>query len=1155
MTERSGSLDDSLPLTLVRQIDGACNRFELAWKAGQRPRIEDVVKDWPEPERLVLLRELIALEMDCRRQGGEQPQVDEYRARFPELTDLSHLELGRTVADTAPYTPPEPGWPTVHGYEILAELGRGGMGVVYQAWQTSLNRVVALKMIRGGDLANDQDLARFHTEAEAVGRLQHPHIVQIYESGQHQGRLYIALEYVDGSSLGRELAGTPWPARRAAQLVETLARAMHHAHRQGIVHRDLTPSNVLRTRDGQPKITDFGLAKIIIGGGPTVTQTGAFMGTPSYAAPEQAAGKTKEVGPAADVYALGAILYECLTGRPPFKAETPLETLRQVESQEPVSPTRLQPRIPRDLSTICLQCLHKEPGKRYGSAEALAEDLGRFLAGLPVRARPMGRTERLWRWCRRNPAVASLLTAVAVLLVTVATVSTFSAVRLKTELTQREAAERAARLREAEALVGQAHGIRYSRRPGRRFDALAALHKATAIGRELGQPPEWFDWLRNEAIAALALPDLHITQTWDGFPPGTLRADVSPDFELYARTTAKGACSIRRVADDSEIALLPELGEPARVRFGPGGLLVLHGESSWKLQLRDLARPEPILRLDQGRAENVSNFRADGRLIALGFRDGSIDVYATDTGKLQHHLAPEGITYHPVPALHPSEPIVAACSYGSRLLQIRDLQTGAVRTSLTLPWRRSGMCAWSPDGRTLAVSAGEVDGEGDRSHLYAFDASAQSLRLTHVLRGQSNGGTALEFNPAGDRLATRGWNDKVHLFDVHTGRLLFTTPALSTTSKPLLRFDPAGRRLAAARVGDLQEQIGLWSVADAREYRALIHDGLGPSQQLDHGTGTFAVHPGGRLAAQAFKDGLTLFDLETGREFPFVKVPGMSGCVCFDGAGNLLSNGFAGFFRWPVRPDPNRPGRLTVGPPERLPFNPGNRPIAASRDGKVIAQAMYGGYGMAPYAGGWVLHPSAPQARRIQGGSTACASVHPEGRLVAFGAFYRVNVYEAATGRCVWQAPADRHYYCRFSSDGQWLVTDNDGGRAYAVGSWEPGPRLGPGIPWDVSPDARLVVLGQVDGIYRLVARATGRELARLEDPDQIGRAAIFTPDGTRLVVAAEDGLRVWDLRRLRKELDRLGLDWEAQPYPRAPEKAAEPLAVTVDYGDLKPGR
>jgi WD40 repeat protein len=403
-------------------------------------------------------------------------------------------------------------------------------------------------------------------------------------------------------------------------------------------------------------------------------------------------------------------------------------------------------------------------------------------------------------------------------------------------------------------------------------------------------------------------------------------------------------------------------------------------------------------------------------------------------------------------------------------------------------------------------------------------------------------------------LATRGWNGKVHLFDVHTGRLLFVTHSYSPM--PLsLRFDPTGRRLVAARVGAQQEQLGLWSVADAREYRALIHDDLGMSEHLEPGTGTLSVHPGGRLAAQAFKDGLALFDLETGCELASIKLPGVSGCVSFDGTGNLLTNGFAGLFRWPVRFDPTRPGQVIVGPRERMPFKPGDRPIAASRDGKVIAQAMYLGYGMWPHRGGWILHPNATQPRRVQAdASTTSASVHPDGRWVAFGRHVNsVSVYESATGRLVWRSRADRHDYCRFSMDGRWLVTDNESGRAYAVGTWEPGPRLGPGIPWDVSPDGRLVVLGQTDGIYRLAELATGRELARMEDPDQTAGAALFTPDGTRLVVAAQNGLRVWDLHRIRAELVELGLDWDTPAYPPDPEPAAvpTPLTIIVEMSDI----
>jgi tetratricopeptide (TPR) repeat protein/WD40 repeat protein len=718
-------------------------------------------------------------------------------------------------------------------------------------------------------------------------------------------------------------------------------------------------------------------------------------------------------------------------------------------------------------------------------------------------------------------------------------------VRLKTALDDTQKAERKARLREAEALVGKAHSTRYSRRVGQRFEALAALEKAVAIGRELGQPPEWFDRLRNEAIAALALPDIHITHSWPGFPPDTYRAELSHDFKLYARTTRQGDCSVRRVADDVEIARLPKLGESARATFGPGRLLVFYGESSGRCQLWDLAGPEPVRRIDQQHAHHWWGFGRDGRLFALAYRDRSVRAYATDTGVCRYRLTPSALSDL---SLHPTEPVVATFSYFSPLVQVRDLRTGAVLVSLSLPWRGSGMCAWSPDGRTLAVPDGDNSG---LIHLYTFDPLARSLRLTRALRGPDMAGACVHFNPAGDRLASRGWGGHVHLFDVHTGRLLFSTPSKELLGGARLRFDPTGKRLAAARVGPRLEQIGLWSVADAREYRALFHD----SAQHRHHDEPGAVHPDGRLAAAVFADGLALFDLETGRKLEVVRVPRGVGRVFFDGAGNLLTNGFAGFFRWPVRPDPTQPGRLTVGPPERLPFHPGNGQIAASRDGQVIAQPMFAGYGEGPYAGGWILHPSTPKPRRVEAGTGMHgASVSPDGRWVAFGQFQgigRVNVYEAATGRRVWQSPHDGNHYCRFSRDGHWLVTDNDGGRAYRVGTWEPGPRLGAGAPWDVSPDSRLVVLALAEGVYRLVELATGRELARLEDPEQFPGRAVFTPDGTRLVVTAKDGLRVWDLRRIRAELVKLGLDWDAPPYPEGHKAAPGPIEVRVVGAEL----
>ena len=299
------------------------------------------------------------------------------------------------------------------GYEILGELGRGGMGVVYQARQTRLNRVVALKMLLAGNHAGPEELARFRTEAEAVARLQHPNIVQVFEVGEHEGRPYFSLEFCPGGSLDRKLAGSPLPAEEAARLVELLARAVQSAHQANVIHRDLKPANVLLAAGGIPKITDFGLAKKLDQAG--LTQTGAVMGTPSYMAPEQAEGK-KEIGPAADIYALGSILYECLTGRPPFKAASLYDTMMQVIHQEPVSPRQLNAQVPIDLETISLKCLQKDPAKRYASCQELADDLRRWQNGEAIQARRQGLGERLGRWVRKNPVVAGLSAAILLLI-------------------------------------------------------------------------------------------------------------------------------------------------------------------------------------------------------------------------------------------------------------------------------------------------------------------------------------------------------------------------------------------------------------------------------------------------------------------------------------------------------------------------------------------------------------------------------------------------------------------------------------------------------------------------------------------------------------------------------------------------------------------
>jgi tetratricopeptide (TPR) repeat protein len=373
--------------------------------------------------------------------------------------------LKQAVLDTPSLCEPFPGepagteqgdYPRVPGYEIQRVLGRGGMGVVYLARQVRLDRLVALKMILAGAHAGPHERARFKAEAEAVARLQHPHIVQVFEAGEDNGCPYLVLEYVPGGSLTDRAKDGPWAPRVAAEFVRALARAVQAAHEQGVVHRDLKPANVLLAADGTPKVTDFGLAKRL--DAQRQTQSGAVVGTPSYMAPEQAAGSGKGVGPAADVYALGAILYELLTGRPPFKAVTDLDTMLQVISQEPVAVRRLQPNVPRDLDLVCLKCLQKEPARRYANASALAEELGRYLHGKPLAlTRPVGQAERLWRWARRNPALAALAFAVWLLALGVAAVSSVSYFRLTAANEQ----ERASRIRAEQNLQVARDAVAY----------------------------------------------------------------------------------------------------------------------------------------------------------------------------------------------------------------------------------------------------------------------------------------------------------------------------------------------------------------------------------------------------------------------------------------------------------------------------------------------------------------------------------------------------------------------------------------------------------------------------------------------------------------------------------------------------------------------
>jgi len=427
---------DPSPLDAARRVNAACERFEAAWRADSdpKPSIDDALNGWVGPCRDTLFAELVALELELRRDAGDLPRPAEYFARFPD--DIAAVASAFTGLDTeadgdppgrrtdpdatvahhgpspAPDEPHAVGAKAFGDYELLEEVARGGMGVVYRARQRSLNRVVALKMILSGSFASADEMRRFRLEAELAAGLDHPNVVPIYEVGEHEGRHYFSMKLVDGGSLAGEIPRLVRDPRLSAGVLATVARAIHYAHRRGFVHCDLKPANILLDAAGVPHVTDFGLARRVEGDG-SLTASGALLGTPSYMAPEQAKGERRALTPAADVYGLGAILYELLTGRPPFRAPTVMETVVLVLESEPAPPGRLRRGVPPELEAICLKCLEKSPRDRFTSACELAESLEQYLRG----EGSIGTSawSRLRRWTRREPELVSRLGGLALI--------------------------------------------------------------------------------------------------------------------------------------------------------------------------------------------------------------------------------------------------------------------------------------------------------------------------------------------------------------------------------------------------------------------------------------------------------------------------------------------------------------------------------------------------------------------------------------------------------------------------------------------------------------------------------------------------------------------------------------------------------------------
>jgi WD40 repeat protein len=1168
---------DCRALPLPRLVEALREDQARRWRSGQRLLAETYLEAFPAlaasaEDTLVL----IWGEALLRLEAGENPQLDEYQDRFPAHAAALTLQFqlqahlaGTLPPSTTPAAPRDEAGPAplVLGYEVLRELGRGGMGVVYQARQVALHRLVALKMILAGSHAGEAELARFRAEAEAVARLQHPHIVQIFEVGEQNGLPYFSLEFCPGGSLAAKLDGTPLPPDRATQLVQMLARAMHAAHQAGIVHRDLKPANVLLTADGTPKITDFGLAKKLDdAAGPTAS--GAVMGTPSYMAPEQAGGKSKQIGPAADVYALGAILYELLTGRPPFKAATSLDTILQVMSDEPVPPRRLQPKVPRDLETICLKCLEKEARKRYGSAQDLAEDLRRFHEGRPIVARPVGVVGRTWRWCRRNPLVATLATAAAVCLLAGTAIASYFAVMASREAQRtREEAERTREeKRTSNRHLYVAH-LNLAQRAWEDADIKRLLElldrqRPERTGGEDLRGFEWYYWQRlchaglltfkgnSGTVTSVAFSRdgkqvAMASKTWDA----QKQQYGAVELKVWDMTTGRHAFSLAgHTTPINSLAFSPDGRYLASASEG----VVRQGQSfPGEMKVWDLtARKEVHTFKDPPDWPPCVAFSPDGQRLAWGSNSGTVKVRELATG--QETLAVGGIPDGPATgvAFSPDGERLAVAS-ANWIVKVWDATSG--KELFTLKGHTAAITgvAFSPDGRRLASSS--QDGT-----VRVWDAAAGQPAFT--LKGHTGGVNGVSFNPDGSRLAS--FSEDVKVWDPVTGQLALSFKG-HTGRVVGAAFSPDGGRLASVG-GD--GTVKVWDATAAQEALSLRgHSG---------GVRSLAFSPDGRRLASAswgydeqgkpFPGEVKVWDAAAGKEILCLKKAhaGHAAVVGFSPDGERLVtcggrfDGLSGEAKlWDVTT-----GRLTrtFGPPRpgfqeafvRAAFSPDGRRLATTLSNRPVieiwdAAALSKPFTLKGHTGpvnSLVFSPdsgclaSAGEDGTVRvwdavrgqesftftghAGPVMSIVFSPDGKHLASASAKEVKVWDAAAGREIFSRKEDSGRITRlvFSPDGRRLAVVSPGNavKLWDVLTGELALTL-QGHKYSIHdvafrPDGRRLASIGEDRTVRVWELTTGQEVLSLKGQTGRVNGVAFSPDGNRLASGSEDGtVRIWD--------------------------------------------